>query len=240
MAAVGIVAALATEAKILGNATRTGSSLRRLSDGTLVAISGMGPEAAARAARALGAAGVGGLVSWGVAGGLDPRLQPGDLVLANRVVGPDGAFVDPSLAWRAALAARLGGCTRITEGSLLTNPEALATVAEKARAFRTSGALAVDMESLAVGRAAAALGLPFLAVRVIVDAAVDLLPVAVMAASRDGQVHIGRLLGGLLLAPRELGSLLRLAGRYRAAARTLAIVAALGWQLPPHGAADRA
>jgi hopanoid-associated phosphorylase len=232
VAAVGIVAALATEAKFLGHAARLQDSLHRLADGTLVAVSGMGPEAAARAAQALCAAGAGGLVSWGVAGGLDPRLRAGDLVLPNRVIGTDGAGVESSTAWRAALSQQLAGRMRISEGSLLTTPEALATVAVKALAFRTSGALAVDMESLAVGRAAAATGLPFLAVRVIVDAAEDLLPAAVMAASRGGEVRIRRLLSELVRAPHQLGSLLRLAGRYRAATRSLATVAALGWRLP--------
>ncbi len=240
MAAVGIVAALATEARTLGRAAQTEGSLGRLADGTLLAISGMGYEAAARAARSLCAAGAAGLISWGVAGGLDPRLRAGDLVLANRVLAPDGACVFPSAVWRGALAAQLAGRATIHEGSLLTTPEALASVAAKALAFRTSGAVAVDMESLAVGRTANAMGLPFLAVRVVVDAAGDLLPAAVMAASRDGELRIGRLIGELVLAPGELAQLLRLATRYRAANRTLGRVASMGWRLPPGADAGRA
>jgi hypothetical protein len=70
-------------------------------------------------------------------------------------------------------------------------------------------------------------------VRVIVDAAGDLLPAAVMAASRGGEVRLVRLLGELVLAPRDLAPLLRLAARYRAASRTLGAVASMGWRLPP-------
>jgi len=240
LAAVGIVAALAPEAKILGRTARTEGSRQRLADGTLVAISGMGQEAAARAARALLAAGAGGLISWGVAGGLDPRLRAGDLVLASRVLAPDGAFVLPSAIWRSALAAQLAGRAPITEGSLLTTPEALCSVAAKALAFRTSGALAVDMESFAIGRAASEGGVPFLVVRVIVDAAADVLPAAVMAASHGGEVRIGRLLGALVRAPGEIAPLLGLARRYRAATHTLGRVAALGWRLPPGTDAESA
>jgi len=225
--------ALAMEAKTLGPAAQAEGSLRRLADGTLLAISGMGQEAAARAARSLQAAGAGGLVSWGVAGGLDPRLRAGDLVLANRVLAPDGAAAYPSAAWRGALAARLAGRAAILEGTLLTTAQVLDSVAAKALAFRTTGALAVDLESLAVGRAASEMGLPFLAVRVIVDAAGDLLPAAVMAASRGGQVRLARLIAQLVLAPRDLAPLLRLAARYRAASRTLGAVASMGWRLPP-------
>jgi adenosylhomocysteine nucleosidase len=161
------------------------------------------------------------------------EIRQRDLVLADRILAPDGAAVFPSVAWRGALAARLAGRATIHAGTLLTTPEALDSVAAKALAFRTTGALAVDMESLAVGRVASEMAVPFLAVRVIVDAAGDLLPAAVMAASRGGQVRLVRLLGELLLAPRDLAPLLRLAARYRAASRTLSAVAAMGWRLPP-------
>ncbi len=46
--------------------------------------------------------------------------------------------------------------------------------------------------------------LPFIAVRVIVDTAADMLPRAVVAASRAGRVRLARLIGGLILAPREI------------------------------------
>jgi hopanoid-associated phosphorylase len=240
VAAVGIVAALATEAKILGRPARTEGALQRLADGTLVAVSGMGQQAAAGAARTLRDAGAAGLVSWGVAGGLDPRLRAGDLVLANRVLAADGSSVLPSAEWRSALATQLAGRTSINEGSLLTTSEALTSVTKKTLAFRASGAVAVDMESLAVGRAASEMGLPFLAVRVIVDGAGDPLPAAVMAASRGGEVSISRLARELLRAPSDLAPLLRLAMRYRAATRTLGKVASLGWRLPPQAMAGSA
>ena len=105
-------------------------------------------------------------------------------------------------------------------------------MAGKAAAFRDTGAAAVDMESLAVAEVAAAHGLPFLAVRVIVDTAGDALPAAVLAATRSGRVHIGRLIGALALAPAQIPGLLRLAQRYRAASRSLAALARVGPQAP--------
>jgi hypothetical protein len=51
------------------------------------------------------------------------------------------------------------------------------------------------------------------------------LPRAVVAASREGQVNIRRLIGGLAVAPLDLIALIRLAGAYRTAARSLAVVA---------------
>jgi hypothetical protein len=74
---------------------------------------------------------------------------------------------------------------------------------------------------------------------VIVDTAADALPRAVLAATRSGHVRIGRLIGGLFLAPAELPGLLRLAQRYRAANSSLTVLARLGMRAPP-GMADAA
>ncbi len=228
MSPLGIVAALAEEADILGPATSKNSGIRTLRDGTLVAVSGIGADAARQAAESLAAAGVSGLLSWGVAGALDPELGAGDLLLPRQVIAPDGAGILTTPAWRDCLAARLAPGLVPSGATLLTNPTAIATVADKARTWRSTGAGAVDMETLAIGRVAIARELPFIAVRVIVDTASDLLPRAVMAATRDGQVRIGSLLRELLGAPTEIGGLLNLARRYRRAKRTLAAVARAG------------
>jgi hypothetical protein len=63
-------------------------------------------------------------------------------------------------------------------------------------------------------------------VRVIVDTAADMLPRAVVAASRAGRLRLARLFGGLILAPREIASLVRLAQRYRIAMRSLRVIGA--------------
>lgn len=77
------------------------------------------------------------------------------------------------------------------------------------------------MESAAVAAIASHHNLPFIAVRVIVDTAADSLPRAVVNASRLGKVQIGRLIAGLIVAPREIAALIRLAQRYRIAMRSL-------------------
>lgn len=64
------------------------------------------PDAADRAVAELEAAGVRGLISWGVCGGLDPALRPGDLVIcAPAEVAPaEAAMTTPAekaAAWAA-------------------------------------------------------------------------------------------------------------------------------------------
>jgi len=227
---LGVVAALSVEARTWGDSRRRPDGLSALADGTLVALSGIGPAAATMAAESLVAAGASSLMSFGLAGGLDPNLRAGSIVVPSAVISLDGARFSTSADWRARLVAVLGD-TRAAEGpfiagTLLSSAHAIDTLDGKAAAFKDTGAVAVDMESLAVAKVAAGHSLPFMAVRVIVDTAADVLPRAVLAASAGGHVRIGRLLGELALAPVECLAMIRLARRYRAATRAMAAVAA--------------
>jgi adenosylhomocysteine nucleosidase len=89
------------------------------------------------------------------------------------------------------------------------------------------------MESLSVAQVAVAHGLPFIAVRVIVDGAGDDLPVPVReAADASRQLRVWRLLGQMLLAPAAVMPMIRLTRRYIAASRSLAAVARAGHLAP--------
>jgi adenosylhomocysteine nucleosidase len=222
---VGVVAALEAEARTLGPAVLRRDGLSSLGDGALLAVSGVGGALAGIAARHLVEAGAAALMSFGLAGGLDPALSSGTVVLASDVISRDGARFLTSASWREQLRGAIAKQRPVVTGTLLTSVAAIGAVAEKAAAFRETGAVAVDMESLSVAEVAAAHTLPFIAVRVIVDTAADVLPRAVMAASREGQVNIRRLIGGLAAAPLDLVALIRLAKAYRVATRSLAAVA---------------
>ena len=228
---VGVVAALAAEARTLGKAVRRRDGLWSLSDGALLAVGGMGGALAAGAARSLVDAGAAGLLSFGFAGGLDPSLSAGTVVLPTEIVSGKGGRFMTSTDWRERLCVAFAE-RRPAAGALLTSAAPIDSVADKASAFRETGAVAVDMESLSVAEVAAAHRLPFIAVRVIVDTAADVLPRAVLAANRAGSLSLPHLLGGLALAPLELVVLIRLAQRYRAATRSLAGVARAGLLTP--------
>ena len=202
------------------------SELALLGEGSLLALSGIGGAAAAAAAQALVDSGVSALMTFGMAGGLDPALKPGCVVIPCELLSTHGARYAACRSWRERVAAAVSPLCAVTEGNLLTSAQAIDTPAEKAAALRSTGAAAVDMESAAVADVAARHNLPFIAVRVIVDTAADFLPRAVVAASRAGRVRFGRLIGGLILRPREIAALLRLAQRYRIAMRSLRAIGA--------------
>lgn len=226
MTRLGIVAAFAAESRHLRPLT-PGSA-----DGTLLVVSGMGGAAAASGARQLVDAGARALLSWGVAGGLDPALPAGALFLPDEVISADGVVYQTAREWRETLATAVASCHPVTGGRLLTSRRPLASAADKSIALRESGAAAVDMESAAVAEVARAQGLPFLAVRAIVDTANDPLPKAAIAAASEGSVRLSRLLGALARAPADLPALIRLMWRYRAASRSLAAVARAGALAP--------
>lgn len=190
--------------------------------------------AAAQSARALVDAGAGALVSWGMAGGLDPALVAGTVFLPSEVVAADGTALLTAPHWRARLseAVRTQGATAlpiVLQGRLLTSPKAIGSLTDKAALFQQTGAAAVDMESLAIAEIAHTHQLPFIAVRVIVDSAQDALPRAVTAAAdSEGHLQVWRLMGALARAPGDLPPLMRLARRYRAANRSLAAIARVG------------
>jgi hopanoid-associated phosphorylase len=227
----GIVAALTAEARTLGP-TVHGPALDTLADGSLLAVSGMGPEAAARAALALLAAGARHLLSFGLAGALDPQLTAGTVLLAHRVLDGSGAAHPTCSAWRERLARRTAART-VAGGALLSVAQPLLSAQEKAQARQRTGACAVDMESFAIGTVALAQGVDFAVVRVVVDTAADAVPRSVtLATGARGEVHYARLIRGLLGAPQELPALLRLSRRYRAALQSLRFLGRQGLGAP--------
>jgi adenosylhomocysteine nucleosidase len=208
------------------------SELALLGEGSLLAVSGIGSAAAEAAANTLVDAGVSALMTFGMAGGLDPALPAGTVMLPSELISVDGARFTTCRTWRKRIGASISPQRALNEGRLLMSDHAIETLADKSAAFRSTGAAAVDMESVAVAAVAAGRKLPFVAVRVIVDTAADMLPRAVVAASRAGRVRLGRLIGGLMLAPGETTALIRLAARYRTAIRSLRAVADAGALAP--------
>lgn len=221
---LGIVAALPAEARTLGRRGLRVRTVVPIAPGVQCCVSGAGAAAAHGAAHALLAAGAGALLSWGTAGALVEGLEPGSLLLPERVRSGDREFgVDTG--WRDALVRRLTG-HRFRGGMLLQGIQVLGDRDAKREAGRRHGAVAVDMESGALAAAAADVGVPFLAVRAIVDPVAWTLPEAVGAAlDVSGDVRVGRVLGAALIHPSLWSDLLRLARAFAAARRTLADVA---------------
>lgn len=226
---VGVVCALRSEARHLGRTLSRDAEVETLAGERLLTVTGMGGRAAAAGAEALVGAGAAALLSFGLAGGLDPRLPAGQIFLADEITAPDGSLLVSDAAWREDLRASLLGHAAVACGRLVSSVAVVASVAAKAELYRATGAGAVDMESAAIAGVARRRAVPFLAVRVIIDRAGDALPGAVVAATDEaGRLAAWPLLGQLLSHPGQVAALARLAHGYRAASRSLATVARRG------------
>ncbi len=183
------------------------------------------------AAAALAAEGADALLSVGYAGGLAPGIRAGDLILADAIVGRDGERIATDEDWRAWLSGLHGRTGAIAESDAV-----VATVEAKRAIHGRTGALAVDMESGATARAALARGLPFLAIRVVLDPWNRALPAAALAGVGDrGETRMAPLLATLARRPWEVVDLLRLAGDFRRADASLGRVGRAGAGLLPLG-----
>ena len=210
---IGFVAALDVECACLRRAAARDASW-------LVLQSGPGSARAAAAATRAIEAGAGLLVSWGLAGALAAAVAPGTVLLPRRVVADGAAPLAVDATWRERLAA-LADEFRVEHGDLLTVPAALESPAAKRAAAEATGAVAVDMESASVAATAAQAGVPFVALRVVVDALDDWLP---SGAEQwiDERGH--RRFAPALRAVVSVGQwrpLVTLARRYRVATRVL-------------------
>lgn len=198
MGHLGFVTGLAAEARLLtGHAVAWGAD----------------PETNARRLLAQGATT---LVSFGIAGGLDPALAPGTLVIGTEIIGETERYA--AQAW--------GGSAM--RGAIAGSGYPLATPAAKARLRAATGAVTVDMESLAVARVAFAADVPFMALRAVADPADRAVPeLALGALDAQGRPALLRLLAGMLAHPEQVPQLWRLALDYQAALGALRRCAAI-------------
>lgn len=225
MTRVGIITGLVAESGCLSDALSKAAPEAR----PLLYCAAASTERAYTGARALIDQGATALVSFGIAGGLAPHLTPGALLLAEAILDRHGARWPTDAAWRESLQRETGADA---SGPMLISETAIRSVSEKAHLHATTGAIAVDMESGGVARAAAAAGMPFLVVRVIADPAGRRLPPSALAGlGPDGRQRPLAALAALARRPWETLELLRLGRDSSAAMRRLRGVASRGTTL---------
>jgi adenosylhomocysteine nucleosidase len=163
-----------------------------------------------------------GVISFGVAGGLDPALKSGDVVVATEVLAGDGRWL-AGLALNDELVARLAmGRRRVVRGGLAGVEQVIGARAGKAALWSETGAAAVDMESHIAAAYAEESGLPFAALRVISDPASRALPAIAMTAIKpNGDIDLRKVLRGVARNPMSLRALVSTGIDFNRALRSL-------------------
>ena len=154
------------------------------------------------------------VISFGIAGGLQPGLKPGTTIIGRVIDGgdfrtkADSAWIDRlSSALPHALVMDLAGVDAAVCGT-----------GSKRRLHHATGAAAVDMESHIAARLAAQHGVPFAALRTIADPAERTVPsCAAVGMKPDGSANVAGVLRKLGRNPAELPGLIRTAFDARAA-----------------------
>lgn len=163
-----------------------------------------------------------GVISFGVAGGLDPSLRTGDVVVATEVMAGDTRWLAGLPLTEAQIASIALGRRRVVRGLLAGVEQVVAARDCKAALHSETGAAAVDMESHIAAAYAAEAGLPFAALRVISDPAHRALPaLARRAIKPNGDLDLRHILGGVVRNPRTLRALVSTGIDFNRALRSL-------------------
>jgi len=219
---IGLVVALPSEARALIGRGRwkhaEGHLFRRshLNNKThlIVVRSGLGMENAFLASQWLIAEGVVALGVSGVSGGLDPGLEPGDMVLADSIIQENGdtcqqIWEGNSKFVEISYAALIAEGIPVYRGPIITVQKAVLSARNKQGLFTKTNALAVDMESAAVAAAANKASIPFFALRTVCDTATRSIPIEIFhCLNQAGRVRPLHLFWTLLLSPTLISDLL--------------------------------
>lgn len=195
---------------------------------------GMGPVRAEQAAIWLADSyPLRGLISIGFAGGLQPDLHTGDVVLAQRIQSysaPSGnlpaAFTDPITPTprllQVAAQAAFPPTSTVYRGALLSARAVVAAAAQKQRLGQLSKALAVDMEAHSIGRVAVQRQLPFVSLKTVFDAYDDDIALSLtQCTTPTGSLKLASLVSTLLFHPALLADLPRLRRKAKIATQHL-------------------
>ena len=163
-----------------------------------------------------------GVISFGVAGGLDPSLKTGDVVVATEVMAGDARWLAGLSLTEDQIASIALGRRRVVRGLLAGVEEVVAASTCKAALHSETGAAAVDMESHIAAAYAAEASIPFAALRVISDPAHRALPVVARKAIKpNGDLDLLRIMGSVVRNPRTLRALVSTGIDFNRALRSL-------------------
>ncbi len=169
-----------------------------------IACAAARPQKARWLARELVKKGAKRLMSFGIAGGLEPGLPIGSMIIGTHVASIDATQACDA-AWIDSLTQKLpeAHCGGVWGSEFL-----IPTAKDKRALYEKTRCLIVDMESQCVAQIASEAHIPFSVVRVGCDTSEMNVPPVVMAAiSEDGSINVPKALWSILRYPRQIPAL---------------------------------
>ena len=236
MSFISVICGLKSEAAVVRAAGK--------SDKLRIDVSGASAARAYNLARTACQDGAAAVISIGVSGGLDPALQPGNLVIGDEVVADDGSRYEADRYLLSTILSAHSGESRNlgpqamrsaagdpgfrrdergdVVGALFGSDSIVQSADHKTALHYNHNAVAVDMESHGAARAAAEFSAPFIAVRAIADPADRALPKAALnAVAPDGSTRVLATLIEMAKAPGDIPALMQLGSDSEKALKTL-------------------
>lgn len=151
-----------------------------------------------------------GILSFGVAGALNPVLRVDDFVVPHTVVGPDNQYILTNHAWTGLLRQELYAAV---SGAIYSDSKPAGnTPEERAHLFSVMHADAVDDESLLVARFAEQNGIQLAVARVISDTTTEVIPPwALNVTDTNGNSSVAQTLEHLARQPDQFLNLINMA-----------------------------
>jgi len=221
---LGIVIALTGEIEPLtqGKIKIKPGSISKLSDNVLLAFSGIGTDNARIASGLLLNQGATALLSWGSAAALSEKLTSGSLILPLTIIDNNGACYNVDSNWHERVSKSISPQISFSTDSLVNSPDILANSKHKQNLRAVTGAIAVDMESAAIGKLAHEHNIPFMVIRAIADGADMSIPRWLMSSIDEyGRIRFLPMLVSMVLHPNEWLEVARLNRGFSAALATL-------------------
>lgn len=204
---LGIVCGLKAEADIANTI-----------EDALVVCSGARPNKARQLTQNLINKGAKTLISFGLAGGLDPALRSGDLILGSSVRTEKQFWMcDEPLLDKVKQ-----NLPDAISGAIWGTEEILTKALDKRDLFQKTNCLAADMESHAMAEVATDANIPFIIIRAIADTDNMNLPLAALVPlHEEGSVDGLNVAKSLIKNPRQIPALLCLGLNTSKAMKTL-------------------
>lgn len=177
---------------------------RHIKDAEVV-CAGARPQKARWLARELVKKGSTRLISFGIAGGLEPGLPIGSMIIGTHIASVDGTW-NSDTNWVNELMRKLpqAHCGGVWGSEFL-----IPTAKDKRALYEKSRCLVVDMESQCAAQIAAEANIPLAVIRVVCDHSdMDVPPLVMEAIAEDGSISVGRALWSLLRHPSQIPSLI--------------------------------
>ncbi len=210
---IGIITGVKSEEATL-------ASIMGAEEAPLIRLSGARPARARAGIETLIGLGVDGILSFGSAGAVSVKHQPGDLLVGECVTDDDGNRYAADADWTSRLSSITGA-----ETVTITGIDYVASASDKA-CFAEQQTAAIDMESHHVAKLATDAGVPFAVLRAVVDPVQFTIPDYALDAVRpDGSISLLPVIAGACVQPWTIGRLLDLNSYNKRATESLSSAA---------------